>query len=213
MDILTLAMAKAEVDTLKKSGGVGYSDAEVIFPSTKLELVEEDGTYIWAPVNVPFKLIAGQYYKVIWNGAEYNITGIGFNDGGTPGVILAHPDELFFIVYVVMDGEEQLFCHANEPTVTMSVIAETIRTIDKKYLGDGVLPVVEIADINAITDAESMALIACVGNPIIIKSSDSSGSLACPFSYMYASGVHHYSGYCGTYLTIRSTDGATWTKA
>lgn len=82
--------------------------------------------------------------------------------------------------------------------------AEITHQIKPEFIPGAVLPVVEIADIFAITTEESKKLSACIGMPCVIKI----GALAGTFSYGYDDAYAFIDYSLG--LSFVSEDGVTW---
>lgn len=88
---------------------------------------------------------------------------------------------------------------------TSCIKAETIHPIDPKFLPGVCLPVVEIADITAITAEESALLTAAIGSPIVVATDTS--KIVC--SYAFADDNYVFFGYTMG-GNIISVDGTNW---
>ena len=101
----------------------------------------------------------------------------------------------------------------------VSTETETIHPIDPKFLPGVCLPVVETADINAITTAESAVFTAAAENglPCVLKwFSDEDGvGMAIIFNLQVIEGVYQYSALAsGSYLTIaKDNETGLWALA
>lgn len=101
------------------------------------------------------------------------------------------------------------------PLYITSIKAETIVPIDQKYLPGVCLPVVEIADISAITAEEGAELGKHIGIPVVIKVTIDGTLNCCVFNYTYVDAyrTHLYGTTIGTDAVIlTSSDGVLWTK-
>jgi hypothetical protein len=104
------------------------------------------------------------------------------------------------------------FCNTDNDDTSVSICMtaelETIHPIDPKFIPGAVLPVVEIADVSAITAEESAKLTACIGMPCIINVN---GAVVIVHNYVLEDGVHCFvptTEYA--YGAIVTTDGVTW---
>lgn len=80
--------------------------------------------------------------------------------------------------------------------ITCEVVEETIHPIDPKYLPGVCLPVVEIADYTALTEAECAALDKAESNnaPIVVKFNFNGIDICCALARMNAEGITIFSG-------------------
>lgn len=191
MDILTLAMAKAEVDNLKKSGGVGYTEnsSTVVIEKAEREFAPiEDmgGAYgvIEAVKQLPSEYLFDGDYKaaVHFDGIDHrcelvpsgpnaffgNMMLMGGEDTGEPFVIMVNTANNIAMMFAIDTAEKH--------TVGISFVKEAVHTIEQKYLPGAVLPVVELKTVAttegvALTDDESARLDECCasGVPVIVK--------------------------------------------
>ena len=151
MDILTLA----QLNKLKKSGGVGYTTKEVLL----------DGVFEWGETfsimtNIT-DIKVGDTVKVTWDGVEYTCVAYEF-DNGEGMMITAFgnttmggygEDNGVPFVHVIMPNENGDLTGGFVPvsddvtgSVSIKVSTEIVHTIDPKYLPSGVgggLPVVD----------------------------------------------------------------------
>lgn len=101
-------------------------------------------------------------------------------------------------------------CPVGSYYVTKATFAETIHPIDPKYLPGVCLPVVEIANIDAITAEESAKLKGAIGMPCIVKIGDDTEGFAEAMAYLGGGDEHLFVNASGA-IGFRSTDnGATW---
>ena len=95
---------------------------------------------------------------------------------------------------------------------------ETIHPIDRKYLGGVCLPVVEIADMNAITASESVAFTAAAENglPCVVKwfSEDGTG-MSIVLNLYVIDGVHQYSAFTqdAPLTIVKDSESGLWKLA
>lgn len=188
MDILTLAMAKAYTD--RKAG---YSEPGKVLGSGAID----DGWYEGAPT---LGLVLGKTYIVSLDDETYTVV---CNDAQG------------FIGFELLDGYVADSIGVSSGTgwmadgfpdhshITIST-PETIHPIDPKYLPGVCLPVVEIADYTALTDAECAALDKAESNnaPIVVKFNFGGIDICCALSRMDAEGITIFSG---TQLLLEAT--------
>lgn len=236
MDILTLAMAKAYTDS---KGGYdnsysmtfdGNTEGKVMIPlmngvsfvkvSNKVLSKEEllgatyvsfDGkTIVIAEKNIFDNSAVGattQFFGVMADNMTdapviVSSKACTINFGGVPVTV---PNDGTYFIYIMMGSAMYVSSLSNE----------TIVPIDQKYLPGVCLPVVEIADISAITAEEGAELGKHIGMPVVIKVTIDGTLNCCVFNYTYVDAyrTHLYGTTIGTDAVIlTSSDGVSWAK-
>lgn len=84
-DPITLALAKGEVENLKKDGGVGYADKRVLMEGVFEP--NETGKIVTDITEVK----AGDTVQVTWNGVEYTCVAFAYADGTYKAVCFGNP--------------------------------------------------------------------------------------------------------------------------
>lgn len=115
---------------------------------------------------------------------EYFISGLSITIDG----------ETVALAYCRQDGT-YVICYDDENCVTRIEFAETIHPIAPKFIPGAVLPVVEIADYNAITEAERATLdnVATNDTPLVLKFVLDGINITCTLAKITAEGVVGYS--------------------
>lgn len=116
---------------------------DIIFPETTLSW--DETTEYMATLELSAPLVIGNYYKVVQDGIEYITKCLDVNgDGSVPGigcfVDMGFEDtgEPFTIIY--LDGVTMFFTKENfagnytSGSATVSIIAQSVHKIDKKYI-------------------------------------------------------------------------------
>lgn len=216
--------ASQVLDKLRKSGAVGHTEiSQNVLLDGVFEVPEvESGPSAFECRYLEIKV--GDNVTVKWNGVQYtcvafDIEGsIGFGNLAVMGADINTGEPFLFSNAVYEDDTSAgifLTYEHGSVTVTVSVTTEIVHPITPKFLGEVVLPVVEIADITAITLEESLAITSLGGRPIIVKSSDETGSVGIVCSYISRQdGVRFYSGLAASNVfVLRCDDGVAWYKA
>lgn len=145
----------AMINRLTKGGGAGYVSTEVveILPETQVQYNNSDG--ITCPANTP--VVLGKTYSVLWDGVKYNCTCVDFTLegqillylGNTAALGGADTGEPFAILAQVVEGMCGLnivgCVDENDHTCSIMGEAETVHTIDPKFIPGAVLPVVDLS--------------------------------------------------------------------
>lgn len=220
MDMITLAMAKAYSDS---KGGYTKTAEKAVLPEISVSPTE--GTYMLDCI-----LEVDKQYTVNLNGEKYKCKSVGedMDGNGTSDVVMLGNARLVFgmgyedgepwgIAYV--PGDFTALAHKDGDigpiTISISEEVETIVPIDQKFLPGVCLPVVEIADISAITAEEGAELGKHIGMPVVIKVTIDGTLNCCVFNYTYVDAyrTHLYGATIGTDAVIlTSSDGVLWTK-
>jgi plastocyanin len=227
MDIMTLAMAKAETEKLKKSGGVGYAEtAQTVLLDGVFEIPEVEGGLSGFECEY-LELKAGDTVTVKWNGVQYtcvvfDIEGsIGFGNLAVMGADINTGEPFMFGNAVDEDGTSYgmfLTYEHGSVTVTVSITTETIHPIDPKYLPGVCLPVVEFTTTLGtnvtLTSAENEALtkVAVTASPVLIKANlDMGNGNAMPVRavFNYFAGAFGFSAMGYTFQFMPS-DAGVW---
>ena len=164
--------------------------------------------------------VVGEQYRVIWDGVPYDLVlkevsstsswlylgngkPYGKEDTGEPFCVSVSASYTYGMVADFADNSV-----TRTHTLKVEQVTETITPIDQKYLPGVCLPVVEIAYIEALSEAEQAKLTACIGMPIILKTE----FFTLVANYLYIN-VHSFVGVFSaeTVFNIVSEDGVTWT--
>lgn len=185
------------VEKLKQGGGVGYSEGGGIVYDGVLEYMEDDGSSFveGAPCNAG--LISGSTYTVKLDSGEYycvgkstQIEGYGVvNYIGNAALLfgsdVAEDTGELFAAFTLQVGNGFIIVAGDEGGGTHATITgEKIYKIDPKYIPGLYVPLVEIADPNALTDEDKAKLNACIGSPICFKASSNGATAAVLMSYI-----------------------------
>lgn len=152
MDVLALA----KINALKKSGGVGYEETAktVVFQQNTLTLPYDvgEGMAFHSSSPAPFEIVLGKEYEVIWNGDIYKLVGSYWGESaGFPAWYIGNPmftggednGVPFTMFYIAHDSGTELCIYVLGTTETVTVSlsisteAETVHTIDPKFLPSG----------------------------------------------------------------------------
>lgn len=186
MDITTLALAKAYTDSQR----LAYVETgkAVVFQQTEFNIPydDTDGLAFVEMLPSPFTLFLEKEYEVVWNGDPYKFVCKDCTEEfGDPSVYIGgrsvfgeeDTEAPFTIIFANYEGEPFVGVYVPGTTedVTVSLLIsteiETIHPIDPKYLPGAVLPVVEISNIENLTEEEQATLTAYADQrtPILVK--------------------------------------------
>lgn len=185
-----------------------YSDSKGGYTETKKTVLAPPTVSAWGLDGYSFpclEVTSGMVLDITINNVTHRrIASVLETHGDNIGVAFDGGDFIYLkgtgLVYV--DGATE-----NMPDATISIVAvsETIHPIDPKFLPGVCLPVVEIADITAITAEESALLTAAIGSPIVVATDTS--KIVC--SYAFADDNYVFFGYTMG-GNIISVDGTNW---
>lgn len=153
VDLLPYNMAKAytdkELTDLKKSGGVGYTNFEIIYQAKAMSLNNNDTYFSITQSPAPFVLTEGKHYKVVWNGVEYDC--VAYQSENGPEIYIGNHDfaypgywvdgEPFFIgTYTSYDSTTVMSIYSTDAQATFSISGETVYTTNPEYMPDEFKP-------------------------------------------------------------------------
>lgn len=142
-----MSLAFLMLQSMKGDGGVGYADKTYtsVIEGAKIDFTDGMGSF------GALGLVAGKSYAVKWDGAEYTCKGVAFEMDGTNAVLLgnaslygfADTGEPFVVIGMsnaTMVGDLAMLDMEGNPTGSashtfgLSVLTETIHTIDPKFI-------------------------------------------------------------------------------
>jgi hypothetical protein len=213
----------AKLNKLLDAGGYSKTKNETILAEVVLaENPEAPGVTVYQGSD-KLGLVVGKTYTVHLDSGSYKTVckdfggGLLLGNGAIVGSDSFASDESFAVGEMGADGQSMcIIVDANNgKTASVSAITETIVPIDQKYLPGVCLPVVEIADISAITAEEGAELGKHIGIPVVIKVTIDGTLNCCIFNYTYVDAyrMHLYGTTIGTDAVIlTSNDGVSWAK-
>jgi L-ascorbate metabolism protein UlaG (beta-lactamase superfamily) len=163
------------VEKLKQDGGVGYTtEPAKAFTCDGNPNGENVYNNVYRITSKVLDLTTITSFTFVHGGQSTTMTKeefIGMGGQVTSEDIGA--DGMGWLAYTIStDGDKPVGTYVwcgEEGYVSRIEFAETVHPIDPKYLGGVVLPVVEIANFQQLTEEESAKLSECIGYPCIIK--------------------------------------------
>jgi hypothetical protein len=203
MDMITLAMAKAHTDQY-------FERTEKVL----LDVALTDGQYMAAS---KIGLAEGKTYTVTTDSGTFTSvckrTSIEDEFGVTEMLTIGNTADFDGVdngqTYFVMEAIDASYSGALDINGgTHITVVEAATVLAPNHLPGLCLPVVEIANVAAITAVESAALTACIGNPCIIACASDDNRMVFVSNYTFNSNGHQFETIFNTPLV--STDGITW---
>lgn len=126
------------VDYVKNRPFYSIAEEVELLPETTVTFVERYGEE-YLPLELVFE--EGKQYSVCWNGNEYEVVGVNFNDliliGNLDFIGFEDTGEPFLIGPALdSDGIMIMSAYAGDFSISISAINESVKTIDQKFLPD-----------------------------------------------------------------------------
>ena len=207
---------------LRKLGISEKSERAYLLEETEIVAQDSDGYYFYGVAPAIVTIPENKSFTVAYDGVTYECTAVTANvNAMVTGVFIGNlsleymgddTGEPFLIMFLAANNSNLFTVKApGTHTVAIYTQTETITPIDPKYLPGVCLPVVEIADFTALTEAEQAKLTACIGMPIVLKCELGPGvPVAVVMTYGFT-GEHQFVGQIGGgKIDATLIDGEEW---